>query len=164
MSQENVPSYVDVQCTQEPDQRMSHQSDPTTLRGTREEPDLHLFLPQLIRKFRHSTPRTRTDSVPVLLQIIQKVDLPARVDSDLVTRAYGETRVIAGPEEHDAFAGGGIGLFIEGADYGEFRMDLGGVSDGQARELAVDAGGGFLAAGDVRAGNRRDAMLDVRLG
>lgn len=144
----NVPSSVHIQGSQEPDQRMSHQSNPATLWCAREKPNLYLLFPQLVGKLCHSSPRPGADGLLIIFQIIQQMDLATCIDSDLITGADGETRVIVGAEEHQTLARSRVCLFIQGADDRQLRLDLGRISNEKIRCLALVICGRVLPAGN----------------
>ena len=91
----------------------------TSLGSGREKGNLDLLLPQLVGKLGDGIPGTFANGFLVLSEIIDEVYLSSGIDSDLITGANAETRVISRAKVHDAFAGCRVGLLVEGALYGK---------------------------------------------
>ena len=125
----------------------------TALRGRGEEADLDLLLAELVGELDDGVPGAFADRVAVGLEVVDEVYLAACVDGDLVAGADAEAGVVVRAKVHEALAGGGVGLLIEGAGNGEAGSDAGreGVGgDGAGKDGVVDVdGGGVGAGGDV---------------
>ena len=102
------------------------------------------------------------DGLPVLLEVIEQVNLASGVDGDLIARRDAETRIVVRAEVHDAFACGRISLFVNRARNGELLADPSCQIAGILELRGVDIERGRLGTrGDVGAGGGRNTVLDV---
>lgn len=155
----------------------------TSLRGGREETNLNLFLAKLIGELGDCAPGTKYRSIPsnallkgvydipgtnslaILVDIIDKMDLSSSVDGDLIPGTDAETRVVTRAEVHDTLASSRVGLFVKGAGDRKFAPNIGSQTSDGLQVLRVDQdSGSFSARGNVGAGGGRDPVLDVGAG
>jgi hypothetical protein len=167
----------------QPQRRINFDVARTSLRCGREEANLNLFLAKLIGELGDRVPGTkyrsipsnatlksaydipRTNSLAVLVDIIDQVDLASSVDGDLIPWADTETRVVARTEVHDALASSRVGLFVKSAGDGKFASNIGSQTGDVLQVLRVHQHSGRLSARrNVRASGRRDPVLDVGSG
>ena len=139
----------------------------TTLRRGREESDLDLLLAELVRQLDHRVPRPFVHGLAEDVDVVDEVDLSARIDCDLVARPNRQARVVARTEVHDALARRRISLLIDRARDGQFVL---GRSSRQVRLTGGELGRVDIDSWRLRtrrhigASGGRDTVLDVRAG
>lgn len=102
------------------------------------------------------------DGFPVLLEVIDEVDLASGVDGNLIARRDAETRIVVRAEVHDALASGRISLLVDRARNGQLLSDAGCQVAGILELCGVDIESGRLGTrGDVGTGGGRNTVLDV---